>query len=273
MPNHKPYKSKRNINQDINNNQQFYTLFGINPVRVALLRRPMDVLSIVVTDDTWSKISNVVPEYTRVTFVANNEIDHFANRVINVQRSGKINHQGIIAEIKIKQPLFLNDITMFRRVLVLDRLTDIGNIASIVRSAVCFGFKAILFKTKNAPDLLNPEIYNTLCRLSSGASELIEFYGSDKFTFDINKIVDKFGFKLIGLDGFKGEEIATIKRDIAMQDKIAIVIGSEGFGISTEMKNMCTALVKIQMQDGLQNIGLDSLNASIAASIAMYEFI
>lgn len=139
------------------------------------------------------------------------------------------------------------------RLIILDGVQDPGNLGTIIRSAVAFNFDTVVL-SRSTVDLYNPKVI----RSTKG------------MLFNINIIVrelDKFinnldGYVIYGTDVVDGNNI----RDIDISDKLGIVIGNEGRGISDSVRNLCNKFIYIDM-----NNDCESLNASVAASILMYE--
>ena len=140
------------------------------------------------------------------------------------------------------------------KIIMLDGVQDPGNLGTIIRSAVAFNFDTVVV-SKNTVDLYNPKVIRStkgmLFNVNIIVKDLVEF---------INNELD--GYEVIGTDVVNGNNI----RDIDVPSKMALVIGNEGRGMSTEVKELCNKFIYIDM-----NNKCESLNASVAASILMYE--
>lgn len=139
------------------------------------------------------------------------------------------------------------------RIIILDNIQDPGNLGTIIRSAVAFNFDTVVL-SKNTVDLYNPKVIRStkgmLFNINIIVRELDEFISSlDSYT-------------IYGTDVVNGNNI----RDEDILGNVAIVIGNEGRGISDNIKKLCNKFVYIDM-----NNNCESLNASVAASILMYE--
>lgn len=143
--------------------------------------------------------------------------------------------------------------TIGNRVIILDGVQDPGNLGTIIRSAVAFNFDTVVL-SKNMVDLYNPKVIRStkgmLFNVNIIRRELDEF---------INTLSE---YEVIGTDVVNGNNI----RDIDIPSKVALVIGNEGRGISESVKSLCNKFIYIDM-----NSMCESLNASVAASILMYE--
>lgn len=138
-------------------------------------------------------------------------------------------------------------------ILILDRIQDPGNLGTIIRSAVAFNFHSIIL-SNDSVDLYNPKVL----RATEGMIFNINVIRTDLKTFI--KGLDN-SYMTISTDVNAGNNIKDLE-----YDKCAIVIGNEGSGVSEDIKNLCDSLVHIKMSNDCE-----SLNASISASILMYE--
>lgn len=141
------------------------------------------------------------------------------------------------------------------KVCILDDIQDPGNLGTIIRSAVAFNIDTII-ASLNTVSLYNPKVV----RATEGMMFKVNYIVGDIK----EKIAElkKDGYTIYGSDVVKGEDIASIDYSL----KSAIVIGNEGQGISDSIKNSCDNLIHIPI-----NSQVESLNASVAASIMFYE--
>ena len=144
---------------------------------------------------------------------------------------------------------FLNEEGITGNILILDRIQDPGNLGTIIRSAIAFNFKTIIL-SHDSVDLYNDKVI----RATEGM--IFNINVLRKNLIDYIPIIKNDGYSIIGTDVIKGSNIRDIK-----DTKKAIVIGSEGTGVSNNVKALCDSL----------NSDVESLNAAVAASILMYE--
>ena len=138
------------------------------------------------------------------------------------------------------------------RILILDKVQDPGNMGSLMRSAVAFGFKTIVL------GLGSVDIYNDkVIRSSQGAIFKLNFREEDltKFIPTLND------YKVYGTNVRNGIPL----EDAAFDKKVALVLGNEGNGISEEVFNVIPKNIYIPLEN------TESLNVSVAGSIIMYE--
>ena len=138
-------------------------------------------------------------------------------------------------------------------ILLLDNLQDPGNLGCIIRSACAFNFKTIIL-SNTCVDLYNPKVI----RATEGMLFHVNIIRGN--LLDIIKNLSK-DYLLVTTDVCNGKDIKTLK-----YKNIAIVIGNEGSGVSEEVSSLCQEKVNIKMTNVCE-----SLNASVSASILMYE--
>ena len=145
------------------------------------------------------------------------------------------------------------DTEIGNKIMILDGLQDPGNLGTIIRSAVAFNFDTVVI-SKNTVDLYNPKVI----RSTKGM-----LFNKNVIVRELDEFINELGDYLIcGTDVLGGVNI----KDIEMPDKVAIIIGNEGKGISDSVRNLCDKFIYIPM-----NGDCESLNAAVAASILMYE--
>ena len=173
------------------------------------------------------------------------------------------NHQGIVAKVSPFKYCEVADILNVAKekgeqpfIVILDELEDPHNLGSIIRTAELCGVHGIII-----PKRRNVGVTGTVYKNSVGA---IEYMKIAKVT-NINATIDELkseGIWIYGAD-IEGKEYSY---DVNFSGPCAIIIGNEGKGISKLTLNKCDILVKIPM------IGkINSLNASVAGGIMMYE--
>ena len=162
------------------------------------------------------------------------------------------NHQGFLAEVEDYKLHSFKSFLDSDFVLVLSSLTDVGNIGAIVRSAYALGVDAIVLSgVKKIP--IEP-----ILRTSTGALFDMPFA-------IVNNIHDVLNdLKMSGFTTYGADMGGTDIRDIVPAKKRALVLGSEGEGISSRVVSKLDKLVSIKMSHDF-----DSLNVSVAGAILM----
>lgn len=193
-----------------------------------------------------SLIENKKIEYE---FRSKNEIDDLANG----------NHQGIILFISDYQ---YNDISSLDEndsvIVILDHIEDPHNFGAIIRTCEAAGIKSIIIP-KDRQVLVN----STVMKTSVGTVDNMNIIMVSNLANSIDKLKDN-GYWIVGT----ALENSVDYRSIDYSGKIAIVIGNEGNGISNIVSKKCDFIAKIPMYGNT-----NSLNASVAAGIMIYEVI
>ncbi len=175
------------------------------------------------------------------------------------------NHQGVIAIVPPFNYCEVDEILELANekkeqpfILILDGIEDPHNLGSIIRTAETSGVHGIII-----PKRRSATVNSTVSKVSAGAVEYMKIARVNNINETIRQL-KKQGIWICGTD-METETIYT-KQDYRLP--IAIVIGSEGFGMSRLVKENCDFLVKIPMKGKI-----NSLNASVSAGIIMYEVV
>lgn len=174
------------------------------------------------------------------------EINILSDRIFN-SVADTVTPQGILAVL----PINITNISdkLSDRIIVLDSVSDAGNVGTIIRSAVAFGYRDIILINSADP------YSGKTVRSSMGGVLKANIYETDYQEF-----ADNVDYPVYILDMF-GENIA--KTDIS--GKVALVIGNEAHGVSDFFRNVKTKSLSIPMCGDME-----SLNAAISAGIAMF---
>lgn len=170
-------------------------------------------------------------------------------------------NQGIILSIPDYQYNNLDSITNSNTddvVVILDHLEDPHNLGAIIRTCEAAGIRSIIL-SKNRQVQVNA----TVMKISAGTLQNINLVSVTSIANCIDSLKDN-GYWIVGTSLTDSVDYRTVD----YSGKIAIVIGNEGSGISSLVAKKCDFLVKIPMY-GTTN----SLNASVAAGIMIYEVI
>lgn len=169
-----------------------------------------------------------------------------------------MNHQGVMLEVESFKYATMDDIGDARRLIILDKIEDPHNLGAIIRSAESFGFDGVII-----PERRSASVTSTVYKTSAGAINNIKVIRVTNLTRTIKDLKD-MGFWIYGLAGEADSDIS--KTDL--KGKVALVIGNEGEGISRLVRENCDMLINIPMLGKV-----NSLNASVAAGISMYELL
>ncbi len=143
-------------------------------------------------------------------------------------------------------------------VLVLDSITDVHNVGAILRSADQFGVSLVLVPShRGASDISQNEV---VARTSAGASNWVKISVVPNLVRAVQKL-KQAGFWVYGADA-GGTQI----HDGTFAENCALIMGSEGSGISRLLREECDTIVSIPTCGRI-----DSLNVSVATGILLYE--
>ncbi|MCH5279413.1 MAG: 23S rRNA (guanosine(2251)-2'-O)-methyltransferase RlmB [Christensenellaceae bacterium] len=172
------------------------------------------------------------------------------------------NHQGIVAEIPGVEYAELEDILEYAEirnekpfVILLDGIEDPHNLGSIIRSAECAGVHGVVItKRRSAP------VTAAVVKTSAGAAEHMRIARVVNLSAAIDTLKEN-GLWIAGAD-MTGKSMY----ETDMKGGFALVIGSEGSGLSKLVKEKCDFLVSVPIKGNI-----DSLNAAVAAAVIMFE--
>lgn len=215
-------------------------------------------------------------------FIANGEKHGSINKIISIAKERKVviveadraklnqmamsdNHQGVIAIVPPFDYCEVEDILEEANkkqekpfILILDGIEDPHNLGSIIRTAETAGVHGIIIPKRRAAT-----VNSTVYKVSAGAVEHMKIARVNNLNETIKYLKDN-DIWICGTDMDAKNYYYNEKFD----GPIAIVIGSEGFGMSRLVKENCDFLVKIPMKGKIT-----SLNASVSAGIVMYEVV
>ncbi len=173
-----------------------------------------------------------------------------------------VNHQGIVAQCAVKEYSTLEEIFALAEergespfIIVLDKIEDPHNLGAIIRTAECAGAHGVII-----PERRSAGLSYTVEKTSAGALEYMPVVRVKNISAVLQKLKDK-GIWVYGAD-MDGEHYKKVNFDGA----VALVIGNEGKGISPLVAKDCDVIVSLPMKGKI-----NSLNASVAAGILMYE--
>ena len=215
-------------------------------------------------------------------FIANGEKHGSINKIISIAKERRVvivevdksklnqmamsdNHQGVIAIVPPFDYCEVEDIIGEAKekqekpfILILDGIEDPHNLGSIIRTAETAGVHGIII-----PKRRSATVNSTVYKVSAGAVEHMKIARVNNLNETIKYLKDNDVW-ICGTDMDARNYYYNEKFD----GPIAIVIGSEGFGMSRLVKENCDFLVKIPMKGKIT-----SLNASVSAGIVMYEVV
>ena len=233
------------------------TLYGIHAVTGALKNERRHVSKILVDarrhDAAVQKIMTLA-EQRGITLEA-------VNRAQLNRSLGHTRHQGVAALV---EPLAYDSFRQVRErveevvgpqtLLVLDGVTDVGNFASLIRSAVAFGVDMVVVP-RNRSVALTSEV----AKRSSGAVERVSVAPVVNIANTLDELKQQ-GFWIYGAGTTAELRVAQVQ----WPERLAIVLGAEGGGMRRLVRQRCDTLVRVPMRPGS-----DSLNVAVAGAIVL----
>ena len=146
-----------------------------------------------------------------------------------------------------------------RRIVVLENVMNPTNIGAIFRSAAALGMDALLLTSAGSDPL-----YRRASRVSMGTVFLIPWtYLPEEG--DWTALLHSLGFRTVAM-ALRNDSVRLDDPRLAAEEKLAIVMGTEGDGLASDTIASCDYTVKIPMYHGV-----DSLNVAAASAVAFYE--
>ena len=143
------------------------------------------------------------------------------------------------------------------RIVILDKVMNPTNVGAIIRSAAALGMDAVIL----TPGCSDP-LYRRAARVSMGTVFQIDWtFSGDNCLNEIKSL----GFKTVAM-ALKDNTLSIDDPVLAAEDKLAIIMGTEGDGLSDATISDCDYTVKIPMYHGV-----DSLNVAAASAVAFYQ--
>ena len=229
-------------------------LSGRNPIREAI-KTGRDIEKLMVAEGDLSGSAREILSMAKNAGIIVQTVER--SRLDQITR----NHQGMIAFASAFAYSNLDEILNTAKerneapfIVILDKITDPMNLGAIIRSAACVGAHGVIVQQHRAVGLTPSAV-----RASAGAVEHVKVARVTNINQTIRELKNQ-GIWVYAADA-KGEDY----RKVNFSGACALVIGSEGEGISQLTLDLCDQAVSIPMSGVI-----DSLNASVAAGILLY---
>jgi 23S rRNA (guanosine2251-2'-O)-methyltransferase len=228
-------------------------VFGVQPVREAVRAHGRTVEHVFVEQGDHPQL-DALARFARdqgieVTLATRSELD---------RRARGARHQGVMAIVPELRLHALAELSVEPSSLfvALDEISDPQNFGAVIRSAVAFGASAVLWP-EHASAPLSPATF----RASAGAIEHARLCRVSSLPNAIAHL-SALGTTAIALDAAGDVDLA----DVDLAGPTLFVIGSEGKGLKKSVRRACARVARLPMRGVI-----GSLNASVAAAIALYE--
>ncbi len=227
-------------------------VYGLNPIAEVVRSGRRKIMKLYAQDPKrfatlQKKVEDVLPQ------------PKYESRAALISLSGSMHNQGLVAEAGDYPFVEMEEIfgKPQKFILALDNLTDPQNVGAILRSAYCAGVSGVTMRSHHAAG-----VTPSVVKASAGASEhlLISLVSNQ------SKVLQKAreeGYFTIALD-MDGSPL--YKAKVPWKRPILLMVGAEDQGVSAILKKNADMTVKIPMKGVL-----DSLNASVAAALALFE--
>lgn len=238
-------------------------IYGLHAALAAIANPVRKIHHIVVAGESVSDVT-VLIEAARathgdpvpaITVVAKDELEKALPR-------GAV-HQGLAVQTSELEAVDIEDILRTldghpnARILILDQVTDPHNVGAILRSAAAFSVAAVVVPERHAPGASA-----VMAKTASGALERVPLIR----VVNLARCLDQLKAANIWCVGLTGDAPQTLTQ-ADLSGRIALVLGNEGDGLRRLTRERCDLLVRIPMATE----GVESLNVSNAAAIALYE--
>ena len=222
-------------------------VFGKNSLKEAL-NNPSKIKKVYLSDSFKDKdiIKLIKDNNVRYESISSYDLDKIDNK-----------NQGVMVVLDDFEYSDLNEVLNDNIIIILDHLEDPHNFGAIIRTMEAAGIKSVIIPKDRSVD-----VNATVMKTSVGALNYVNIVRVTNLNNTINKLKDN-GYFIYGAD-MSGTDYKTV--DYA--DKKVLIIGNEGHGLSNIVRKSCDEIVTLPM-----NGNINSLNASVAAGILIYDLI
>lgn len=222
-------------------------VFGKNSLKEAL-SNPSKIKKIYLSESFKDKdiIKKIKDNNVRYESISSHDLDKIDNK-----------NQGVMVVLDDFEYTDLNNILNDNIIIMLDHLEDPHNFGAIIRTAEAAGIKSIIIPKDRSVD-----VNATVMKTSSGALNYINIVRVTNLNNTIKTLKDN-GYFIYGAD-----MSGTDYKKVNYSDKVVLVIGNEGHGLSNIIRKSCDEIVSLPMKGNI-----NSLNASVATGILIYDLI
>ena len=171
-------------------------------------------------------------------------------------------HRGCLALVKRPAPIACDDLlSMARTLVVLEAVANADNIGGVFRNAAAFGADGVLL----SPTCCDP-LYRKAIRTSMGSVLTVPFARAEGWP-DVMRSIRASGFTIVALTPRGPAEVIDAFAPRARGDRLALVVGAEGSGLTPAVEAAADHRVRIGTRPG----AVDSLNLAVATGIALHR--
>ena len=245
---------------DRNQNEKYGSdelLIGRNPINEAL-SSGRSIIKVMVAKGAASGPAVEIAAKAKRAGIPVQEVDR---KKLDLMTSGAV-HQGVAALCAMKEYSTVEDILGLAEqrgespfIIILDEIEDPHNLGAIIRSAECAGAHGVIVRKRRSAGLTY-----TAYKAAAGALEYVPVARVNSLADTIDSLKER-GIWVYGAD-MNGESYLSVD----FSGGAALVVGSEGKGISRLVREKCDTIVSLPLKGRI-----NSLNASVAAGILMYK--
>lgn len=227
-------------------------VYGWHAVNAALVNPERVVIRIIASPTAAERLEMPARKLPKPHIMEPRELD----RILGAEAV----HQGIAAEVKPLEPYRIEDILSIEHprgpIVMLDQVSDPHNVGAIMRSAAAYDAIAVIYpKDHSAPET------PAMAKAASGALDVVKRVQVTNLATAMREL-QAAGWWIIGLEG----ESSTLFHTLKFSPKTVLVLGAEGKGMRRLTADCCDERARLAMGQGME-----SLNVSNAAAIALYQ--
>ena len=189
---------------------------------------------------------------------------YYATREVLSAIAGIDVTRGYLACAKRPRPLGMDELlSLARRIVVLEGLTDVSNVGAIFRSCVALGADGIML----SPECADP-LNRRAIRVSMGTVLRLPWTRAERpWPTSSLAALGERGFRTVALTPRGASPLDAVAEGLGADERVALFLGSEGWGLSKDVLAACDSRATIAMAEGI-----DSLNVATASALACWEF-
>lgn len=257
-----------------NKEEQLEIVFGVAPCLLALMQGKRRPSRLFVKDDKGPQ-RDAILKVCQEGLKRGVQIQRVNKKTLDKMCGGKV-HQGLcllassLDFITEEQPITSHHEKNQEMLwLVLDGIQDPMNLGAILRSAYFLGVDRVASSIHNSCPLTP-----TVSKASAGVMEVMEVFGYSNLK-DMIKVKAGQGWQVVGTVGLEegnSEDPVVPCSDFKMSRPTLLLMGGEGYGLSSELWQLCDVLLTIPPRRDLQP-GVESLNVSVATGILLHSLL
>lgn len=236
-------------------------IYGIHSVKSILDAHPEQILRInVICKPVGTRFKSLIKQIS----INNINLETRTRQWLDNKVKGAL-HQGIVAEVLKIPDLTEDDLLNFLKIcstmpllLILDGIVDPHNVGACLRSAEAAGVHMVIITRHRSA-----QINSTVRKVSSGSADRVPCIRVTNLSRTL-KLLQQYGIWIVGTIVRSSYSIFNAK----LVGPLALVVGSEEFGIRKLTKKHCDELISIPMTGSIS-----SLNVSVATGICLFEIV